>query len=294
MKKCVIIINDMSGNIEHVDDKKLSAVFGSSFEVDTLHMSEQTVFSDFSEYDRIVLCGGDGTLNSILNCTRRDDTEVFYCPYGTLNELATGSSQSKDYLLPDVGRAGNKLFSYVFACGIFTPLGYIVKNKHKKKFKALAYITKVVGQYKLYDINATLSVDGKSDEGAYTLIMAIDSPKCFGFHFNKMFKLDDSRLHLLTIKAPKHRGLLGKIKVFFPLFRAFFIGFKKPYRSKTMFFDEFKHLNIDLRQKVDFCADGEKVVMEGNFDIEPTRLAKPIRIIAQSEIEKMSKDGRML
>ncbi|MDE5601116.1 MAG: hypothetical protein K2J16_01305 [Clostridia bacterium] len=294
MRKCAIIINDMSGNIARVDGDMLTSVFGGGFEVEVFHLKRRTVFKNVSKYDRIVLCGGDGTLNGIINCKKREDAEIFYCPYGTLNELATGNSQEADYLLPDVGRAGDKLFSYVFACGIFTPLGYIVKNKHKQKFKALAYITKVIGQYKLYNIGAKLNVDGKTYDGNYTLIMAIDSPKCFGFNFNKMFKLDDGRLHLLTIAAPKHKGLLGKIRVFFPLFRAFFIGFKKPYRSKMMFFDEFKHLNVELRQDTAFCADGEKVDMSGTFDIEPTRLATPIRIIAQSEIEKMAKHGLSL
>lgn len=294
MKKCIVIINDMSGNSARVDDRKLAAVFGHGYETEFLHIKRHTVLSDFSDYDRLVLCGGDGTLNTIINCKKKDGAEIFYCPYGTLNELATGNSQAKDYLLRDIGHAGNKLFSYVFACGIFTPLGYIVSNKNKQKFKVFAYLTKVVGQYKIHKINAKLSIDGKDEEGTYTLIMAIDSPKCFGFNFNRMFKLDDGLLHVLTIKAPKHRGLLGKIRVFFPLFRAFFIGFNKPYRSKTMFFGECKSLNIDLSEKVDFCSDGEKVVMDGGFDVEPVRLSSPIRIIAQSKVEAMARQNKFV
>lgn len=291
MRKCIIIINDMSGNSSRINDTKLQNVFGNGFEVDILHLTEKTVLSDFSQYDRIVLCGGDGTLNGIINCARKEDAEIFYCPYGTLNELATGNSHAKDYLLHDVARAGDRLFSYVFACGIFTPLGYIVKNKHKKRFKALAYITKVLSQYVISDIHATLSVDGQEEKGVYTLIMAIDSPKCFGFNFNKMFELDDGLLHVLAIKSPKHYGLIGAIRVFFPLFRAFFIGFKKPYRSKTMFFAPCKHLKVDLEQETDFCADGEKVVMGGRFDVEPIRLAAPIHVVTQNKVEIMAKQN---
>lgn len=289
MKKCIIIVNDMSGNSSRVDDNKLLSVFANGFDSHFLHLKKRTTLTDLSEYDRIVLCGGDGTLNGVLNCKKKETAEVFYCPYGTLNELATGNSQRKDYLLHDAGRAGDKMFSYVFACGIFTPLGYIVQNKSKQKFKVFAYLTKVVSQYKIHNIDAKLTVDGSQDCGPYTLIMAIDSPKCFGFNFNKMFKYDDGLLHVLTIKSPKHRGLLGRIRIFFPLFRAFFIGFKKPYRSKTMYFGECKRLTVELNKEVDFCADGEKVVMTGSFDVEPTRFTTPIRIIAQSEIEKLAK-----
>ncbi len=288
MKKCVVITNEMSGNSQRIDFDKLAKVFGRGFEVVRLPIVESTVLSDLSAYDRIVLCGGDGTLNSVINCKKNDGAEIFYCPYGTLNELATGNSHKKNYFVNDAGKAGDKIFSYVFACGIFTPLGYIVKNKHKQKYKVFAYLTKVVSQYKICRINATLNKDGMRDKGEYILIMAIDSPKCFGFNFNKMFKLDDGLLHLLTIKSPKHNGLLGKIEVFFPLFRAFFIGFKKPYKSKKMTFGEFKHLDITLENKTDFCADGEKVEMGGSFSIDPILLDNRIHVIAQSEVEKMA------
>lgn len=292
MKKCIVIVNEMSGNSERADVNKLTRAFGNGFEVNTLSIVEKTVIPDLSEYDRIVISGGDGTLNSVMNCNKKPSAEVFYCPYGTLNELATGNSREKSYILRDVGKAGDKIFSYVFACGIFTPLGYIVKNKSKKKYKIFAYISKVVSQYKVRNIGAALTADGVKDEGEYTLIMAIDSPKCFGFNFNKMFRLDDGLLHLLTIKSPKHRGFLGKIEVFFPLFRAFFIGFRKPYHSKNMTFKECRHINVNLLSKTDFCADGEKVEMSGNFDIYPIQLTNTLHIVAQSEVEKMAAGNR--
>lgn len=288
MKKCIVIVNELSGNSQHVSFYNLAKVFGEGYDVDTLSILESTVIPDLTEYDRIVLCGGDGTLNTVINCKKKDDAEMYYCPFGTLNELATGNSQDKSYVLHDAGQAGDRFFSYVFACGIFTPLGYVVKNKSKKKYKALAYLSKVIGQYKVCRIGAKLTVDGREEEGDYTLIMAIDSPKCFGFKFNKMFKFDDGLLHLLTIKSPKHRGLLGKIEVFFPLFRAFFIGFKKPYQSKNMRFCEFKDANITLKEETAFCADGEKAVMSGSFDIKPIMLDNPLHIIAGSEIKKMA------
>lgn len=294
MKKCIIIINDMSGNSARIDDKKLISVFAGGFESHVLHLKRKTVLSNLSKYDRIVLCGGDGTLNGVLNCKKKEDAEIFYCPYGTLNELATGNSNEKDYLLLDAGKAGDKLFSYVFACGIFTPLGYIVRNKSKQKFKVFAYLTKVVGQYKIHRIKAKLDIDGKAHDDTYSLIMAVDSPKCFGFHFNRMFKYDDGLLHVLTIKAPKRGGLIGRIRLFFPLFRAFFIGFRKPYKSKMMEFGEFKKMHIELARPVDFCADGEKIVMSDSFDVEPTRFVTPIRIIAQSEVQKMAKENRKI
>lgn len=292
MKKCVIIVNKMSGNGSHVRDDRLKYVFGGGFEVDIVHLIKRTVLEDFSSYDRIVICGGDGTLNGIINCKKKPGVELIYCPYGTLNELATGNARERDYVLHDIGAANDKRFAYVCAAGTFTPLGYVVKDKHKRAFKGFAYIGKVLGQYKLCRINANMSIDGKIEEGDYTLIMAIDSPKCFGFKFNKMYRLDDGLLHLLTIRTPVRDGLLGAIKVFFPLFRAFFIGFDKPYRSKNMLFAPFSHLNIVLREKVDFCMDGERVPLKGEIDIHPVQFDVPIRIVSIHAIDEYFKQER--
>ena len=288
-KKCIIIVNELSGNSRKINAEGLKKVFGDGFDVYTFAIKQQTVLTDFSEYDRIVICGGDGTLNGILNCHTMRGAEIIYCPAGTLNELATGNARGDEFVLSDAGQADDKLFSYVFACGIFTPLGYIVKSKNKKKFKVFAYIAKVVSQYKLHDIDARLTLDGVVDDGRFSLIMAIDSPKCFGLKFNKMYKFDDGLLHVLTIKKPKHRGLLGKIEIFFPLFRAFFIGFKKPYHSKNMTFDKCEHLNVVLRQETDFCTDGEKVTMNGCFDVAPIKLRNPIHVVSQRKVVKMAK-----
>lgn len=289
MRKCVIVINELSGNSRRINAERLKAVFGEGFEVDDFIIRSEVVLPDFSQYDRIVVCGGDGTLHGILNCDKKENAEIIYCPSGTLNELATGNSKQDRYVLRDAGMAGKRMFSYVFACGIFTPLGYVVKSESKKKFKWLAYIARVVGQYKLHRIHARLDVDGRVDEDDYSLIMAIDSPKCFGLKFNRMYRFDDGLLHVLAIKTPKRRGLLGKIEIFFPLFRAFFIGFGKPYRSKKMFFNECKNLTVTLSEKTDFCADGEKVSAEGTFDIRPVKIKNPVTVISQKKVIKLSK-----
>lgn len=178
------------------------------------------MLKDFSAYERIVVCGGDGTLNGILNSKMRDDVEIIYLPYGTLNEFYKGGIKD-NHFLKDICFANDLYFSYVMAAGIFTPIGYCVNDKKKRKYKALAYISHVVKEYKIHRIKAKLTTQDYCDEGEYSLIMAIDSPRCFGFRFNRLFKTDDGIMHLLAIRAPKNNGLIGKIKIFFPLFRAF-------------------------------------------------------------------------
>lgn len=257
IKRCIIVINKLSGNGNRADERTLKTALGAGYAVDYYYIVEKQKLEDFSEYDRIVVCGGDGTLNGILNSKIRDDVEIIYMPYGTLNEFYNGGIKN-NHFLKDICFANDLYFSYVMAAGIFTPIGYCVNDKKKRKYKALAYIAHVVKEYKIHRIKAKISASDFKDEGEYLLIMAIDSPRCFGFRFNRLFKADDGIMHLLTIKAPKTNGIFGKIKIFFPLFRAFFVGFGKPYHSKNMEFRPFDKLTISLDKDVDFDMDGEK------------------------------------
>ena len=244
------------------------------------------MLKDFSAYERIVVCGGDGTLNGILNSKMRDDVEIIYLPYGTLNEFYKGGIKD-NHFLKDICFANDLYISYVMAAGIFTPIGYCVNDKKKRKYKALAYISHVVKEYKIHRIKAKLTTQDYCDEGEYSLIMAIDSPRCFGFRFNRLFKTDDGIMHLLAIRAPKNNGLIGKIKIFFPLFRAFFVGFNKSYHSKNMEFRPFDKLTISLNEDVDFDVDGEKKTLSGDINMGITRFSRPITILGKADLKNL-------
>lgn len=284
--RCVIVINRLSGNGNRADERTLKSAFERGYSVDFYYITQKQMLKDFSAYERIVVCGGDGTLNGILNSKMRDDVEIIYLPYGTLNEFYKGGIKD-NHFLKDICFANDLYFSYVMAAGIFTPIGYCVNDKKKRKYKAFAYIAQVVKEYKIHRIKAKITTGDYQDKGEYSLIMAIDSPRCFGFRFNRLFKTDDGIMHLLAIRAPKNNGLIGKIKIFFPLFRAFFVGFNKSYHSKNMEFRPYDKLTISLNEDVDFDVDGEKKTLSGDINMGITRFSRPITILGKADLKNL-------
>ena len=275
-KDCLIVVNKLSGNAETLNLESLKERLSArhqKFEVK--YIPEDLEGFEIGDYSAVAVCGGDGTLNHFINAPIPSFTSLYYVPCGTLNEVYNAQKESVINL---VGHAGDVLFSYVFATGTFTPLGYSVNNKSKKKFKALAYVSKVIREYKVNNIWARLNVDGKIIDGEFTLIMLINSPRCFGFNFNKKYKKGE--MCLLTIKSPGKDNLLNRIRIFFPFFRAFFMGFKKAYESKNMLFTPIKRVDLELLSPTPFCVDGEKYEIEKTIEINLTQLKNPIRILA--------------
>ncbi len=273
-KECLIVVNTLSGNSGSLDVEKIKEKLSReylSFKV--ARVPEENIVS-YEDYSGVAVCGGDGTLNRMINTTLSPYTSLYYVPCGTLNEVYGAQKEST---LSFVGSAGDLLFSYVCATGTFTPLGYAVDVNTKKKLKAFAYILKVIREYKVWDVKAKINLDGKKLEGSYTLLMLLHSPRCFGFNFNRSYKKGE--MCLLTIKSPGKDNLINRIKIFFPFFRAFFMGFKRPYESKNMLFTPFKRISLTLFSPTPFCVDGEEYKINNTVEVNITKLKNPIKII---------------
>ena len=87
-----------------------------------------------NEYEKIVVCGGDGTLNEVITGIMRSGIActLGYIPSGTLNEWSSGLQISRSIkraaedittgkkIRLDIGKFGDKYFSYTASFGAFT------------------------------------------------------------------------------------------------------------------------------------------------------------------------------
>lgn len=300
MKKCLILINQNAGSSRKISFEKVEKYLGDDFIYTEITLPCVDI-PPYDYYDTVAICGGDGTLSTIMKDIYFLDVDVYYFPVGTLNDKAKANkhkTRDNDFTKLVIGKiqkeincskennkthqqnftlqtnsttyentlstcnqnssANQDIFTYVFAGGSFTPIGYCSNVKTKKKFGILAYVANIIKEYKPYKIHAKIDINQKSIEDDFTLIMLLKSPRCFGFPFNRDFDAKSQSGHLVAIRSPKHKNALGYIEMFFPFFRVFFMGLKKQPHSKNIIFENASTIQIQLANNEVFCKDGER------------------------------------
>ena len=264
MKKALLVYNPKSGRANSTPPNVLKKKFLAGYTVKRISPRQLGVFSPNS-FDTVLVSGGDGTLSTVLAWCRNADCRVLYYPSGTFNERADALRRfGSDKLV--AGLAGEDLFTYVYAAGSFTPIGYVTKIKHKQRWHGLAYLAKVLKEYRVHHLHCAIDADGAHYEDTYTLVMFLKSKCCFHFPFNRLYAPDTLSAHMLLIKAPEKDNLWGRIAMFFPFFRAFFVGFGKPVRNKKITFVPVEYVHLQADSPIHWCVDGEEKIAQ-NADI---------------------------
>lgn len=260
----LLVYNPKSGRAHSTPPNALKKKFFPGQAVKRISPRQLGIFSP-DQFDTVMVAGGDGTLSAVLAWCRNSDIRVLYYPSGTFNERADALKRfGSDKLV--AGNVNDSLFTYVFAAGSFTPIGYVTKIKHKQRWHGLAYLAKVLREYRVHRIACKIDADGVNYDGTYTLVMLLKSKSCFHFPFNHLYQPDTLDAHLLLIKAPKKDNLAGRIAMFFPFFRAFFMGFGKEMHSKNITFVRVEKVQVACEQPVSWCVDGEEKV-EQTIDV---------------------------
>jgi len=227
-------------------------------------------------FDIIMVCGGDGTLNFVINKIYGLDIKIVYLPCGTQNDFAKNYQKSKivKTVLADVGAINDRFFAYVCATGTLCDIGYIVDSKLKKRLKKLAYIVTAIKRFQNNVIKSKIRVGDKEYNGEYALIMVLKSSYVAGRNVSKQkFCYDSGQARLILICAPS--GIFARIKLFFRYFRVFVLRVNPKKNYKYIHYVETDNININFDSPVVFCVDGEKYVSaekENNIKIYQKRL----------------------
>ena len=237
------------------------------------------------EYDLIVACGGDGTLNEVITGLMKSgvDCRIAYIPSGTLNEWSQGLGISrnicdaaKDILSAkettlDIGKFADKYFSYTASFGAFTSASYSTPQEIKNVLGQAAYFFEGVKSLaNIKPIHLKITTDKTVYEGDY-LFGAVSNSMSVGgivkFDGNQV-ALNDGLFEVLLIKKPdnilKIQGILDGI-------------LKKDLNREGMEFFHADKLVIEGEKGVSWTLDGE--FAEADEITEITNINRAIRFL---------------
>lgn len=182
------------------------------------------------QFDLLVSCGGDGTLNETVNglmaLPASERPLLGYLPSGTVNDFAASLGISRNMTEAarciaagnsspvDVGRFGERYFSYIAAFGAFTEVSYQTPQQSKLLLGRTAYILEGIKRLpvlKAYPMQ--VEGDGFSVEGEFLFGMVSNSSSVGGFHLNdkQLVSMSDGLLEVTLVRNPQNIGQLTAV-----------------------------------------------------------------------------------
>ena len=174
-----------------------------------------------NEFELIVVCGGDGTLNEVITgiMNSKIKCKIGYIPSGTLNEWSSGLNISKNIteaardivngqeITLDIGKFGEKYFSYTASFGAFTSASYTAPQDIKNVLGQAAYFFEGIKSLtSIKPIHLKFTCQDREVEGDF-LFGAISNSLSVGgivkFNQNHV-KLNDGLFEVLLIRNPEN------------------------------------------------------------------------------------------
>lgn len=292
MEKLLLIVNPKSGRAKMRSELlQVTEILSEKYDVTVYttkcrcDATERVKRIEENEFSIIVVCGGDGTLNEVITGLMQANKKITlgYIPSGTLNEWSSSlgisrtiSSAASDILNGkkislDIGKFGEKYFSYTASFGAFTDASYSAPQDIKNVLGQSAYFFE--GIKSLANIKP-LHLKFKSDDNEYEgdyLFGAISNSMSVGgiVKFQKAaVKLDDGVFEVLLIKKPANlaqlQGIIDGI-------------LKKDLGREGIEFFHTKNLTIFDSESIPWTLDGE--FCEGQNEVVAENIHSAIELI---------------
>ena len=237
--------------------------------------------------DLIVCCGGDGTLNEVMNGILQTEKKPTLCyfPMGTTNDFgntlglpktltaSTLDIPSREVMTLDAGILNDsEYFAYIASFGIFTKASYTADQTMKNYLGHLAYVLEGAKELsdlgKSYNIRLTCpegTVDGRFIFGAVTNSTSVGG--VYRLPKSKV-KLDDGLFEIMLIRAPQNAIDMQLTLQMLT---------QNKYDGKNIIFMQSSDIRIISDSKLAWCTDGE---FAGDFSrVEIRNLAGAIKLV---------------
>ncbi|MBO5109886.1 MAG: YegS/Rv2252/BmrU family lipid kinase [Clostridia bacterium] len=291
--KLLFIVNPVSGRAKAKTVLfDILSVFASRDFVPTVHITRRQGDARLvtakwaSEYDRVVCCGGDGTLNEVISgvMDAKTDTPIGYIPLGSTNDFAASMcipvspveaaehATSDNIHRLDIGRFRERYFSYIASFGAFTAASYSAPQTTKNMLGHAAYVFEGVKDIvNIRPLHVRLEADGNTYDGHYVFGAITNSTSVGGIVklSPQIVDRQDGLFEVTLVKPPQNLMDLNKI------ITALSAG---DFSGNPMFqFFKASSLKVFSEDFFDWSLDGEHV--KGTDEIKIQNLKQAVRFI---------------
>lgn len=239
--------------------------------------------------DLVVCCGGDGTLNETITglLSAGADTPIGYIPAGSTNDFAsslkipTNIPKAAQAIVEgepvsyDVGRFGDRYFSYVASFGAFTRSSYATPQNVKNALGHTAYVLSGITELsQIRNEHVKMEIDGQVVEGDF-LFGAICNSTSVGGILNldpKQVDMGDGLFEILLVRAPEN---LGEIHECIQALQS------QKYNCAMLTFRSAQKVRIFADPEMPWTLDGEKE--DGHETVEVENLHHAIRLMQKKD-----------
>ena len=236
--------------------------------------------------DLIVCCGGDGTLNeTITGMIRAGSTApIGYIPAGSTNDFASSLKLSTNILqavqdilegdpVPyDIGRFGDRYFSYVASFGAFTKSSYATPQSVKNALGHTAYVLESISELsQIRKVHVRMEMEDQIVEDDFIFGCISNSTSIGGVLTldPKQVDMADGLLEVFLVRAPRS---LTEISECIQALQS------QRYNDCAMItFGPARKIRVLTEEDMPWTLDGEK--FEGQREIQVENIHHAIRLM---------------
>lgn len=239
--------------------------------------------------DLVVCCGGDGTLNETITglLSAGADTPIGYIPAGSTNDFASSLKIPTNILKAaqaivegepvsyDVGRFGDRYFSYVASFGAFTRSSYATPQNVKNALGHTAYVLSGITELsQIRNEHVKMEIDGQVVEGDFLFGAICNSTSVGGILTldPKQVDMGDGLFEILLVRAPEN---LGEIHECIQALQS------QKYNCAMLTFRSAQKVRIFADPEMPWTLDGEKE--DGHETVDVENLHHAIRLMQKKD-----------
>ena len=172
-------------------------------------------FEDARDVELVIVCGGDGSINYVVNCMRQlgINPTLGIVPMGTANDLANALDISpfpsvalKQILDGEIHRidcckVNDRYFVNILSFGIFTTASQRTPRQAKQQFGILAYIKPGIDDVKdMRSVRVQIKTEKEEYEGNIYMFLAFNGVTAGRVPLTRDSRVDDGLLDVIVLE----------------------------------------------------------------------------------------------